>query len=105
MYNHVILLGNLTNKPEKFVTKKGVICSRFRLAVSRPYSNTTDFFTIVAWRKLAEAVLKFVHKGDHLLVSGSLHIDKVNNIEYITIVANNIRLFYKRQKELWEGEK
>jgi single-strand DNA-binding protein len=75
--NKVILIGNLTRKPELASTPNGVSVCKFSIAVSREYSNAdgnreTDYFNIVTWRGLAENCSKFLDKGSKVAVIGCL---------------------------------
>ena len=77
--NTTIVVGNLTRDPELRYTTNGVAVAKFGLAVNRSYTNRTgerveqtDFFTINAWRSLAENAAQSLHKGDRVLVSGRL---------------------------------
>lgn len=75
--NKVILIGNLTRKPELASTPNGVSVCKFSIAVSRDYSNAdgnreTDYFNIVTWRGLAENCSKFLDKGSKVAVIGCL---------------------------------
>ena len=55
--NRVNLAGNLTSDPEMAHTNDGTPVAKFGLAVGRPGKDSgADFFTVVVWRRLAEAV-------------------------------------------------
>ena len=73
-YNKVILMGRLTASPELRETLNGSSVVNFTLAVDRGFGEDkqTDFFPIVAWKGTAEAIAKYVDKGQQLLVSGQL---------------------------------
>ncbi len=75
--NKVILMGNLVADPEYKTTPSGVAVTTFRIAVGRRFAKqgdevTADFFSIVAWRGLAEFVSKYFSKGKSIVVVGSL---------------------------------
>lgn len=75
--NRVILLGNLTRDPELRFTPDGTSVANLRIAVNRPWSNKqgereTDYFTIVAWRRLAELCGEYLSKGSPVAVDGRL---------------------------------
>lgn len=77
MYNRAILIGRLTADPELKQTPGGVDVCSFRIAVNRPYQSKdgekqADFFSIVAWRQTASFVSRYFHKGDPILVEGSI---------------------------------
>ena len=79
--NMVTIMGRLTAEPElKFTHTNGLAVCTFHLAVDRPYrkdeEKETDFFRVVAWRGIAEFVCKYFHKGDPLLLTGTLRNNK-----------------------------
>lgn len=74
--NAVHLTGRLTKDPEFRQTQSGIPCTRFTIAVDRPYQKDkqqeADFISCVAWRASAEFVSRNFSKGDPIEVSGSL---------------------------------
>ena len=75
--NKVILIGNLTKPPELRTTGSGTSICTFSIAVNRKYraqdgSQSTDFFEIVVWRKLAENCARWLDKGKKVAVIGEL---------------------------------
>lgn len=71
--NQVALIGRLAGDPELKHTPKGVAVTQFRLAVDRRSKDkATDFFTVIAWRTLAETVANHLQKGRLIAVSGRL---------------------------------
>ena len=81
-YNRTILMGNLTADPEKRFTKDGSAVTNFTVAVKGPPSKDPDredevlFMPCVTFGKAAEAVGKYLSKGDPVLVDGRLRTDK-----------------------------
>lgn len=83
--NLVVLKGNVTRNPElSNVTANGkeVAVVRFGLAVNETIKKSdgtkgeeTMFVECVAWAGGAEAIAKYVKKGDPFLVHGSLRLD------------------------------
>ncbi len=75
--NQVNLLGRVGNEPELRSTKNGTAVVQLRLATDR-YSKSnggqpeTDWHSVVVWGKTAEAVVRYVAKGDRVHVSGRL---------------------------------
>ena len=74
--NHVTLLGRVGTDPELRSTKSGTAVVQLRLATDR-YSKSnetieTDWLSVVVWGKTAEAVARFVGKGDRVHVTGRL---------------------------------
>lgn len=72
--NHVILSGNVTADPVQKTIPGGKSLAEFTLAVDRGYGDKkqTDFFRCTVWESRAEPILKFVHKGDKLLIVGEV---------------------------------
>lgn len=74
-FNKVILCGRLTKDPELKTTTGGKSVTSFSIAVNRPKSGDvqqTDFLNIVCFQKEAETVYKYFHKGDSILIEGSI---------------------------------
>ena len=75
--NKVILIGNLANDPEARTTQSGISQSTFRVAVQRRFANAqgvreADFFTVVAWGKLADLAARYLTKGRKAALTGWL---------------------------------
>lgn len=68
--NSVKLSGRLTRDPELKQTPSGVPVASFALAVDRKFNrDEADFIPITAWRKTAEFVAKYFHKGQRVIIS------------------------------------
>jgi single-strand DNA-binding protein len=87
--NKVCLVGRLTKDPtcEYVNTNNGSVArARFTIAVDRGFANnqdgnnnrTADFISVVAWRKQAENIARYCHKGTQVAVEGRL---QTNNYE------------------------
>lgn len=72
MLNNITIQGRFTADPMLKTTPNDVPVARFTLAVERDFPKGTDFITCVAWRKSAEFVSKWFHKGDMAVVQGRL---------------------------------
>jgi len=77
--NKVMIIGNLGADPEMRYTADGNALTSFRVASSRNYSTPegerreeTEWFSVVAWRKLAEQCSQFLQKGRRVYVEGRL---------------------------------
>lgn len=71
--NTISITGRLTDNPELKTTQSGVSVCQYRLAVKRPkVKDTTDFLTVVSWRKGAEYLATYGRKGDMVAVTGVL---------------------------------
>lgn len=107
--NKVILVGNLTRKPELASTPNGVSVCKFAIAVSRDYANAdgnreTDFFNITTWRGLAENCGKYLDKGNKVGIVGTLqnrsYEDKDGAKRYVTdIIASEVEFLTPKQQE------
>ena len=77
MINRVILTGRLTNNPELKYTTSGNAVATFNLAVNRQFKNQNgereaDFIRCIIWRKSAENLTNFTHKGSLIGVEGRI---------------------------------
>lgn len=74
--NRVFLHGKLTRDPELQTVSGGIENCRFTVAVNRPVSKDkeqiADFIPCTAWRQTAAFITKYFHKGDGIIVEGSL---------------------------------
>ena len=62
--NHITISGRLTRDPEARVSANGKSVTNFALAVDRPFTkDTTDFFDVVTFGKLAEICGNNLDKG------------------------------------------
>lgn len=77
MVNVVVIMGRLVADPELRTTQSGVSLTRFTVAVDRDYvskdqERQCDFIDVIAWRRTAEFVCKYFHKGSMIAITGSL---------------------------------
>jgi len=75
--NKVILIGRLARDPELRTTPTNVSVATFSIAVSRPFvpqggQPETDFINCVVWRRQAENLAKYCHKGSQIAVEGRI---------------------------------
>ncbi|MDR1409241.1 MAG: single-stranded DNA-binding protein [Oscillospiraceae bacterium] len=107
--NVAVLMGRLVADPELRTTQSGVSVTTFRIAVERRFKDSegnrqADFIDIVAWRQSAEFVQKYFHKGDPILVQGSIQVrpyeDKNGNRRTaVEIQADNVSFVLKPRTE------
>ena len=76
-YNRVILGGRLCSDPELKQTPSGLSVVQVSLAVRRSFAEEgkeaeSDFISVVAWRKTAEFLSRYFHKGSSVCITGSL---------------------------------
>lgn len=105
-----IALGRLTKDAEVKYTDNGKAVSTFTLAVNRMAApdkpKATDFIRCVAFGKTAETIGNYVHKGQRLLVRGSIHTssytDKNGEKRYGTDIWVDKFTFIEKKEELAE---
>lgn len=103
--NQINLIGNICNDLELKKTKNNKSVVDFNLAVSSGYGDfkRTDFIKVVVYGTQAENIVKYQTKGNKLMVSGELHIDKYEKdgkISYFTSVqANSVEFLTPKSDE------
>ena len=77
--NSVKLIGHVGKDPEVKTLDNGTKVANFSIAISKSFKDkdgnkqeNTQWFNLVAWRKLAEIVESYIKKGSHLAVEGEL---------------------------------
>lgn len=77
--NKMIIIGNLGSEPEMRFTPGGRPVTSFPVATNWRYTTQggerreeTEWFTVVAWGKLAEQCNQFLNKGRLVYVEGRL---------------------------------
>ena len=105
-----MLIGNVGADPQVKYLDQGVCVAQVRLATTeRGYTlqngtqvpDRTEWHTCIFWRKQAEVVEKYVHKGDRLYVEGRIRYrsydDKQGRRQYITeIYVDNMEMLSTR---------
>ena len=104
--NKVFMIGNLVADPELKKTQSGISVCTFRIGVPRRFKDSagerqSDFFSIVAWRALADLCGNHLRKGNKCSVSGSLQTRSYDAQDgtkrYVTeIVADEIEFLTPR---------
>ena len=107
-YNSITLVGRLTKDPISAIFGESAKVS-FSIAVDRDYKKKdqenydTDFFMCIAWNKLAEIIETYSHKGQLVLISGSVQnrsYEKDGEKKYITeIIVNKFQMLDNKKKE------
>ena len=78
MLNKVMIIGRLGADPEMKYTANGNAVTTFNVATSRTYTNQgerveeTEWFSIVAWNRLAETCTQYLVKGRQVYVEGRM---------------------------------
>ena len=77
--NKMIIIGNLGSEPEMRFTPNGNPVTSFRVATNWRYTTgqgerreETEWFTVVAWNRLAEQCNQFLTKGRLVYAEGRL---------------------------------
>jgi single-strand DNA-binding protein len=77
--NKVMIIGRLGIDPELRYTSSGSPVATFRVAVGRQWRDgagesreETEWFTVVAWNKLAEICSQYLTKGTRVYLEGRL---------------------------------
>lgn len=99
--NKVFLIGRLTRDPELRYTSSNIAVATFSIAVDRNFSNAAgereaDFINIIVWRKQAENVKNYMHKGSQVAIDGRIQTRSYDDTDgkkrYVTeVVADNVQ--------------
>jgi single-strand DNA-binding protein len=107
--NKVMIIGYLGRNPEMRYTPSGRPVTNFSVAVSRSWKTAagerhseTEWFTIVAWGKLAETCNQYLFKGSRVYIEGRLqtrHWEDAdgNRRTAVEVVANEMIMLDKRR--------
>lgn len=108
MINRTVLVGRLTRDPEMKTTNNGTAVAQFTLAVNRQFTNAqgereADFVNCVIWRKGAEALAQYTHKGSLIGVDGRIQTrtyeDKDGKTVFVTEVVADSFSFMESKKD------
>lgn len=97
--NAVVLVGRTTKDIELRRTASGTAVASFTLAVNRDFKTQdgedADFIQCVAWKKTAELLEQYVHKGDRIALEGSIRTRNYTGNDgrkiYVTeVLANHV---------------
>ncbi|GAA6113968.1 single-stranded DNA-binding protein [Apilactobacillus apinorum] len=107
MINRTVLTGRVTDDIDLRYTQSGSAVGNFRLAVNRRFTNQNgereaDFINCVVWKKTAENLANFTHKGTLIGIDGRIQTrtydDKDGKKVYITeVVVEQFALLEPRQ--------
>ncbi len=113
--NKVMIIGNLGRDPEMRYTPSGKPVTSFSVAVSRSWvkpegerTETTDWFNVVAWGRLAEICSQYLTKGSMVYVEGRLETrswEAENGQKHYRteVVASDVNILDKRGRGLEDG--
>ena len=108
--NRVQLIGFLGKEPETRYTPSGKKVTLFSVAVSRRWRSadgeakeTTDWFNVEAWGRMAEVCQEYLHKGSLVFVEGRLQTDRYEQqgeTRYFTkVIAQQMQMLDRRREE------
>lgn len=106
--NAVILIGRTTRDIDIRRTGNGTAVASFTLAVNRDFKTNdgqeADFIQCVAWKKTAELLEQYVHKGDRIAVNGSIRTrnyeDSHGRTVYVTeVLVNHAEFLETKNRE------
>jgi len=103
--NRVEIIGNVGKEAEMRFTPSSEPVTSFSVAVNSKFgeNESTEWFNIVTWNKLAETCNKYISKGQQVFVEGRLQTrtwesdDRVKH--YKTEVIANRVLFLGQRKQ------
>ena len=81
--NRIEIIGNCGKEPEMRFTPSGKPVASFSVAVNSKFGETesTEWFNVVVWNKLAETCNQFLTKGRQVFVEGRLQTHKWDDKE------------------------
>lgn len=107
--NKVILIGHLGQDPDIRYTANGDAVANVSLATTEQWTDNagqkqqkTEWHRLTAWRRLAEIMQQYLHKGDLIYVEGKLQTNKWTDKDgverYTTNVVVNQMLMLSTQR-------
>ncbi len=108
-YNKVLLMGNLTRKPELRYTPSGTAVCEFTIAVNRRFTqgNTqkeeTCYVDITVWDRQGDNCSRFLDKGSSVFIEGRLQLDTWTDKtdqkkrSRLRVVAENVQFLSRRE--------
>jgi len=110
--NSCTFIGNLGKDPEIRHTSQGDAVASFSIACSESYKNKnngeqvekTEWINCVAWRKLAEIIGEYLHKGSKVWIEGKMQTrkweDKNGHDRWTTeIIVSNMLMLDGKPKD------
>ena len=111
--NKIMIMGNLGADPELRFTANGDGVTTFNVATNEAYTgqdgtrhDRTEWFSVVAWRKLAETCAQYLEKGRSVYVEGRMQTrswEKDGQKHYRTEVVAERVVFLGGQGERQES--
>lgn len=107
--NLCVLIGRTTRDIDLRRTGNGTAVASFTLAVNRDFKTNdgqeADFIQCVAWKKTAELLEQYVHKGDKIALNGSIRTrnyeDSHGRTVYVTeVLVNHVEFLETKNREM-----
>ncbi len=109
--NRVQIIGNCGSEPEMRFTPNGTPVADFSVAVNSKYGEeeTTEWFKVVVWKKLAEVCNQYLSKGRQVYVEGRLQTQKWDSDDGQThykteVIASRVLFLGKREETIVSTE-
>ena len=116
--NKVILIGNVGTDPNVRYLDSGVCVAQIRMATTeRGYTlqngtqvpERTEWHNVIFWRRMAERVEKYVHKGDKIFIDGKIqsrtYQDQQGMQRHVTeIMAENLEILVRKSDSIRRDE-
>lgn len=97
MDSSIVVTGNLTRDPELKYSNSGEALVKFGLASTRRVKDreTTSFYDVVAFGKVAENVQESLSRGDAVIVNGRLEVRSYERKDgtqgtAVEVIANDV---------------
>jgi len=108
--NSVNIMGNLTRDPELRYTPSGKAVCSLSIANNRIYSKNSEkitevsYFDVEVWGVIAENCVKYLKKGNGIIVEGRLRQDRWEKDgktqSRVKIAANSIHFMPKKREDV-----
>jgi single-strand DNA-binding protein len=115
--NKVTIIGNVGNEPEMRFTPNGKPVTSFSVATNWVYTSPegerrqeTEWFSVVAWNRLAEQCNQFLAKGKLVYAEGRIHTRNWEGQDgqtrsRIEVIANRVIFLDRRGAGVLADEK
>lgn len=96
--NNFTVTGNLTKDPELKKTANGKPYTFIVIAVNKQKKGEVNFISLLAWDKLAENAVQYLHKGDCASFMGSIEVFKRNDRTDTQLVVDSMTFLRSSSK-------
>lgn len=109
-WSQTIIVGNVGREPEMKYLQSGVPVCNFSVAVTEVYTaneerrEKTTWYRVACWRRLAETVNQYVHKGQQVMIIGSVEARAYTDnsgqpAASLDLTARDVRFLGSRQDQ------